>query len=208
MLEDFSPRTPFWLPLSYFLSFKIDSYSYKAWSDISGFWTWSTYIFRLKDMAYHLVLLLCLWCPGRSFNTVLGGCAWHPASRHQDHDVPDVCDVGYRTECVVHHRLLLAKSTKFSHVEDKINLWTSAHTFISTDEFKGIIRNVIKEACGCFPEGLLCLNRCFDLLWIFVLFLYILLQYLVLLYSCYLGQIAVVNMTIISMGDLSKMKTK
>lgn len=107
----------------------MDSYSYKVWPHTSGLWTWSTYIFRLKDMAYHLVLLLCLWCPGRSFNTVLGGCAWHPASRHQDHNVPNVCDVGYSTECVVHHRLLLAKSTKVSHVEDKINLWTSAQLY-------------------------------------------------------------------------------
>ena len=65
-----------------------------------------TYVLRLKDMAYHFVLLLCLRCPRRSLDAVLGGRAWHPASCHQDNDVPNVSDVGYGTERVVHHRFL------------------------------------------------------------------------------------------------------
>lgn len=68
--------------------------------------TQRTYIFRLKHMAYHLVLLLRLGCPGRGFDTVLGGRARHPASRHQHHDVSNVSDVGNGTQRVVHHRFL------------------------------------------------------------------------------------------------------
>lgn len=68
-----------------------------------------TYIFRLKDMTYHLVLLLCLWRSWGSLDAVLWGCAWHAAPRHQDHDVPNIGDIGYSPQRVVHHRLLQGK---------------------------------------------------------------------------------------------------
>lgn len=80
--------------------------------------TWKhTHVFRLKDMAYHLVLLLWLRCSRCSFNTVLWGCARHAASCHQDHNAPNICNIGYSTERVVHHRLLWANKTC------KCNLW-------------------------------------------------------------------------------------
>lgn len=68
-----------------------------------------TYIFRLKDMTYHLVLLLCLRRSGGSLDAVLWGCAGHAAPRHQDHDVPNIGDIGYSSQGVVHHRLLQGK---------------------------------------------------------------------------------------------------
>lgn len=88
--------------------------------DISGTWTQTrntpacrrwvrrTYILRLEDVTDHLVLLLGFRCTRCGFDAVLWGRSRHPPPRHQDHDVPDVGDVGDGAQRVVHHGFLLA----------------------------------------------------------------------------------------------------
>ena len=65
-----------------------------------------TYILRLKDVADHFVLFFGLRGPWRCLNAVLRRHAWHPPPRHKHHDVPDISDVGYGAQCVVHHCFL------------------------------------------------------------------------------------------------------
>jgi len=80
-----------------------------------------TYILRLKDMANHLVLLLCLGCTRCSFDTVLRGCSRHSASRHQNHNVPNVSDVGDGAQGIVHHRFLSAEQPKHQKWGPRLN---------------------------------------------------------------------------------------
>ena len=64
------------------------------------------YIFRLEDMADHLVLPFSIlgWVGG--FHVLLGVGAGHPPAGHQHNYVPDICDVGNGPQRVVHHRFL------------------------------------------------------------------------------------------------------
>lgn len=65
-------------------------------------------------MANHLVLLLGLRCPRRGFDAVLRGRPGHAAPGHQHHDVPDVGDVGYGAQRVVHHGLLKGEGVRLT----------------------------------------------------------------------------------------------
>ena len=64
------------------------------------------YVFRLEDMADHLVLPFSIlgWVGG--FHVLLGVGAGHPPAGHQHNNVPYICDVGNGPQRVVHHGFL------------------------------------------------------------------------------------------------------
>lgn len=65
-----------------------------------------TYVFGLKHVADHLILLLPLLGTRGGLDAVLGGRPGHAAPGHQHHDVPNIRDVGDGAQGVVHHGFL------------------------------------------------------------------------------------------------------